>query len=153
MSTKKIIGLIVAAVIVIACGIGGYMGYQSHKINEMRADGVEQLESIVSLDDYRTDEQEDVQAIIDKYTGKIETAKEQAKVDGYIQKATDEISKIKTDAQLTKEEKKAAEEAAKKKAEEEAAAAAAAAAASQSSGSSGGGSSNGCVGNDASNFY
>ena len=152
MSKKKIIGLIVAAVVVLVACVGGYMGYQSHKINEMRAEGVKQIETIVSLDDYRTDEQKDVQAVIDKYSGKVNNAKEQEKVDAYIAKAKDEISVIKTDKQLKEEERIAAEKAAaKKRAEEEAAAAAAAAAAKSSSG--GGSSSKGCVGGGASNFY
>lgn len=111
-------------------------------------EGAVALEQSVSLGDYRDEQKKEVSKILDAAKASIAEADSAKAIQDIIKDAKKKIAKIKTDKQLTAEEKKAAEEAA-------AQAAAAAAANARSSGSSNAGSSNanGCVGNNAANFY
>ncbi len=166
MSKGKVIAIVI--VVILALGGGAY-GYHQHQISEMRNNGYTALESVVNPEDYREAERAEVEDIIKEHHDAISTLTTQEEVAEEIAAATEEISGIKTDAQLTAEEEEAArikaeeearkkaEEEAKRKAEEEARRqaeeAARQAAASSSSSSGGSSNSGGCVGNDADNWY
>ena len=157
MSKGKVIAIVI--VVILALGGGAY-GYHQYQISEMRNNGYTALESVVNPEDYREAERAEVEDIIKEHHDAISTLTTQEEVAEEIEAATEEISGIKTDAQLTAEEEEArkkAEEEAKRKAEEEARRqaeeAARQAAASSSSSSGGSSNSGGCVGNDADNWY
>lgn len=105
-------------------------------------EGIETLRSFVSLKDYRKEQKKEVKKILDDTEKKIRNASGEEEIGKLNKKAAKKISKIKTDAQLTAEEQ---------------AAWAAAQQWSSSRRSSGRRSSrsnsNGCVSDDASNFY
>ena len=148
--SKGMIALIVAVVIA-ACGFGGWQ-YHQNQIKEMQEQGVAELKASVNLDDYREAEQKEINAILEDGEKAILATEDEAEVDKVIEEATGKGSELKTDAQYTKEEEEEAARQAeleRKRQEEEAAAAAAAAARSSSSKSSGGG----CVGGGSSAFY
>lgn len=171
METKKShkpLSIVLIVLIALACAAGGTIAYRNHQVEQMRSEGVANLESSVDMDAYREKQQKKIDKLVDEYTQQMMTAEDQETIDQYTEEFAEKIDSIKTDAELTAKEKaaaekkrkeeeakrKAAEEKARKEAEEAAAAAAAAAAQSSSSGSSGGSkNSGGCVGNDASNFY
>lgn len=147
--SKGVVALIVAAVVA-ACAFGGWQ-YHQNRINEMREAGLAELEASVDLGDYREAEQKEIEVILEDAEAAILSSGDQAEVDKFVENAVNEISKLKTDAQYTKEEEEeAARQAELERQRQEEEAAAAAAAAAQSSG---GGSSGGCVGGGADAFY
>lgn len=161
MNKKKIVIGVIIAVVIIALCIGGMFLYRQNKIDTMREEGVKDLNAVVNLDDYREEQRAEIEKILEADAKKINKSEQQSEIDEIIEAAQNEIAEIKTDEQLDKEEaeakKKAEEEAAKKAAEEAAAAAAAQqsynSTSNYSGGSSNGSDSEGCVGNDAADFY
>jgi hypothetical protein len=147
-SNKGLIALIVAVVIA-ACGFGGWQ-YHQNQIKEMRDAGIAELKASVNLDDYREAEQKEINAILDEGEKAILATEEEAEVDKVIEEASDKVSELKTDAQYTKEEEEAARQAELERQRQAEEAAAAAAAAQRSSSRSSGG---GCVGGGSSAFY
>ena len=97
---------------------------------QMREEGKEELEGLVSLDDYRKKQQKKIKEILSDSEEKIDEADSEADIKTIIKSASAMIDKVKTDAELTKEEEEAAA------AEAEAARAAAAAKAAASARSS-----------------
>ena len=121
-------------------------------LSQMREEGIQKLNDLVSLDDYRKKQQKKIKTILDDSEEKINEAESEADIANIIKNTATSLEKVKTDAELTKTEEEAAAKAA---AEAEAArkrAAAAAAAKKKSSGKKSSGS-RGCVGNDAKNYY
>lgn len=118
---------------------------------QMREEGVQKLNELVSMDDYRKEQQKKIKAVLADSEEEINKAESEADIANIIKSTSRTLGKIKTDAELTKEEEEAAAKAA---AEAESARQRAAAAAAQrnSSGKKSSGS-RGCVGNDSKNYY
>ena len=119
----------------------------------MQDQGVSDLKAAVNLDDYREAEQKEIGTILENGEETIRQTKDQAEIDKVIKDASDQIGKLKTDAQYTKEEEEEAARLAeleRQRQEEEAAAAAAAASKKKSKKKSSG---NGCVGGGSDAFY
>ncbi len=123
---KKTIIAVVVLVIILAGACFGTKLYRDKQVEDMRNEAISELKSGTDLADYRDSEKKEVENILNTYAEKISDNKDQQEIAAMIDQAKEEISAIKTDAQLTEEEeiaaKKAAEEAAAKKAAEEAAA-------------------------------
>lgn len=132
----------------IAAGFGGKIeGIPT--IAERQAKGAKALKKLVSLEDYRDAQQEEIKAIRKAARKKIRKATEKKEIREIVNDAGEQIALIKTDAQLTAEE-----EAARLAAIARARAAAAARSRSSSSSSrSKKNNSGGCVGKDKKNFY
>ena len=121
-------------------------------IAQRQAKGKKALKKLVSLEDYREAQQEEIKAIRKAARKKIRKATEKKQIRSIVKEAETQMADIKTDAQLTAEE-----EAARLAAIARARAAAAARSRSSSSSSSSSRSRNknsgGCVGKDKKNFY
>ena len=177
---KKTIIAVIAFVVILAGACFGTKLYHDKQLKDMRSEAIAALKSTADPADYREGEKKDVEKILAAYEEKINANTDQQEMTAMIDQAKEELSAIKTDAQLTEEEeiaaKKAAEEAARKAAEEEAARKAAEeeaariaaeeaaqqaaaeeaakkAAEEAQENTSSGSNSEGCVGNDAKNFY
>ena len=101
---KKKTGIIIAAVVVACgCAFGGWM-YHSAQIDKMRNAGIETLHEGVVMDDYRDEQQEEMNAIFKKSEAEIMEAKDQESVDKINADAGKQIAEVKTDAQLDIEE-------------------------------------------------
>jgi len=98
---------------------------------EVHSQGIEELNGLVNLDDYREAERSEIEGILKDATSDMKKVKTDEEASKIVEEAKENIANYKTDAELT-----AAEQAA--------------AAAAKSRSSKG---SKGCVGNDASNFY
>ena len=111
-------------------------------LEQIRTEGADKLSGIVSMDDYREEQQKEIKKILDGAEKKMGEASSEEETDKIIKEAKKSVKGIKTDKELKAEEEAAAK----------AAAEAAAAAKKKSSGKKKSGS-GGCVGDDAKNFY
>ena len=100
---KKSTAAVLAALLIAACAGDVYMTHQA-EIKAMQDEGVKNLEAVVDLNDYREAEKEEISGIIDSTEAAIRESEDQSEVDQLIADAGKEIEKIKTDAELSKEE-------------------------------------------------
>lgn len=151
---KKSYAILIAVFLVAACGYDAWAAHQA-EIKAMQDEGVGRLRASISLDDYREAEQKQINDILTASEDKIRSTEEQEEIDKIIDKAAEDFSKLKTDAQYTAEEEEAARQAEleRQRREAEEAAAAAAAAAQQSKKKKKSSGSSGCVGGGSDNFY
>lgn len=101
---NRIIGIIAAVSVLVAAGIAARVMYHNAQIEKMRIAGVETLRASVELEDYRDEQQKEINKILDKGEQQIMASEEQESVDNIISKASEEVSGIKTDAELDIEE-------------------------------------------------
>lgn len=97
---SKILGIIAAVSVLIATGTTGGIMYRNARIEEMRIAGVEALKSSVVLEEYREEQQAEIEKILDNGERRIMEADEQDAVDKINSKAFAKIAEIKTDAEL-----------------------------------------------------
>lgn len=117
MKKRKITILII--LIVIVGLLGGYFIWsqnRAEKLTEMRETAIEELHSMININDYRTEQQEEIQNIFDEYETKINESKDQDSIDAYLNRAKEKLDEIKTDEELKEEE--VASQASQKKKEE-----------------------------------
>jgi len=100
---KKSTAAVLAALLIAACAGDVYMTHQA-EIKAMQDEGVKSLAAVVDLNDYREAEKEEIGGILDSTEAAIRESEDQAEVDQLIADAGKEIEKIKTDAELSKEE-------------------------------------------------
>ncbi len=96
----KVFGIIAAVSVLAATGTTGGIMYRNARIEEMRIAGVEALRSSVVLEEYRDEQQAEIEKILDDGEKKIMEVEEQEAVDKINSKAAAEIDGIKTDAEL-----------------------------------------------------
>lgn len=82
------------------------------EFEKTKNDAIDEIESYKVLSDYRTDQQEEIKAIISDAAGDINKAANKDEISAAVKDAKAKMDKLKTDAQLTAEEqaKKAADE-------------------------------------------
>lgn len=82
------------------------------EFEKTKNDAIDEIESYKVLSDYRTDQQEEIKAIISDAAGDINKATNKDEISAAVKDAKAKMDKLKTDAQLTAEEqaKKAADE-------------------------------------------
>ncbi len=155
---------IISAVILVS---GGVAAYKSYNLKKAKAEAMKKIENMVDYKDYRAEQKEEAEAIIGRYSKHISTLSSKKEIEKDISVAKTEIQQIKTDAVLTQEEQEAesiaktkeettkkageksgkkSENKSKKKTKEETTIA-------ETTRNNSGGNVEGCVGNDAKNFY
>ena len=109
---KKVVILIILIAALVAAAATVY-AYHDAKTNEMREQALKDIKATVSAEDYRAEQQKEINEIIEEYGLKLENTSDEDEMNAIVKQAEQELQTVKTDEQLRAEEIAAMREKAK----------------------------------------
>lgn len=103
MKHGKLAGAAVLLLVSAAC-LAGMKIYHSGWISDMHRNSVKRMESSVDLADYRSEQKNEIKSVFSKAEDSISSTEKSEDADRFARQAVASVKKVKTDAELTREE-------------------------------------------------